>query len=83
MADYWGLKSIAQRMNWRYERTPVRQAISTGFPIFKRRKGRHLVWFTEDSLISIWQLQRVKLNRDELIQKASARGKDQNATSRS
>ena len=54
MAEYWGLAAIANRMGWRYERSPVRAAISTGFPIYRRRRGRRLLWFTEDPLIQLW-----------------------------
>ena len=70
MASYWGLKAISSRMNWQYERTPVRQLQSTGFPIYRRKKGGRTMWFTEDALIQLWQLQRVKLDREKLRQRS-------------
>lgn len=83
MASYWGLKAIASRMNWQYERTPVRQLQSTGFPIYRRKKGGRTMWFTEDALIQLWQLQRVKLDREKLLQGARSKSEVIDATSRS
>ena len=81
MSGYWGLKSISQRMDWRYDRTPVRQLRSTAFPIYKRKKGGRTMWFTEDALIQWWQLQRVKLDREQLLQKASSESDSPTASS--
>ena len=83
MASYWGLRAIADRLNYRYERSPIRQAIATGLPIYRRRRGRHLMWYVTDELIIIWELQRAKLDRQKLLERASSKGKVTDTTSRS
>ena len=83
MASYWGLRAIADRLEYRYERSPIRQAIATGLPIHKRRRGRHLQWFIDDNLITIWQLQRAKLDRQKLLERASTKSEVIDASSRS
>ena len=83
MSSYWGLRAIADRLEYRYERSPIRQAIATGLPIHKRRRGRHLQWYIDDNLITIWQLQRAKLDRQKLLERASLGGKVTDPTSRS
>jgi len=81
VSAYWGLRAIADRMDWRYDRTPVRQLKSTGFPIYRRKRNGRTMWFTEDSLIQLWQLQRVKLDREQLLGKASSENKAIDASS--
>ncbi len=77
MAEYWGLRRIADRMGWKDERTAISELKNNGFPIYKRRRGKHLLWFTEDSLIQLWELQRVKINREELREKLRIKSKNQ------
>jgi len=72
MAGFWGLKEIATRMGWKDTKTPTRQAMLSGFPIFRRRKGRRTEWFTEDSLIHLWELQRAKIDRAELLKRTES-----------
>ena len=81
MASYWGLRNIANRLEYRYERSPIRQAIATGLPIYKRRRDRHLQWYIDDNLITVWQLQRAKLDRQKLLEGASSRSGVTDATS--
>jgi len=82
MAGYWGLRAISDRLGYRYERSPIHQAISAGLPIYKRKRGRHLQWFLDDQLLLIWQLQRAKLDRQMLLKRANSKGQGINATSK-
>ncbi len=77
MAEYWGLRRIADKMGWKDERTAISELKNNGFLIYKRRRGKHFLWFTEDSLIQLWELQRVKINREELREKPRIKSKDQ------
>ena len=81
MADYWGLRRIADRMDWKYERTPIRQVMSTGFPLYMRRRGTHNMWYCSDELIRIWELTRVKLDREKLLERARSGSKNREASS--
>ncbi len=83
MSAYWGLRAIADRLEYRYERSPIRQAIATGLPIHKRRRGRHLQWYIDDNLITVWQLQRAKLDRQKLLEMANSKGQVTGASFRS
>jgi len=78
---YWGLKRISERMSWKYERSPVRALKTTGFPMYRRKRNGRTMWFTEESLIQLYQLQRVKLDREQLLQKASSKNKAIDASS--
>jgi len=73
MNEYWGLKAIAQKMNWKYERTPIRQALSSGFPIFRRRRRGRLLWYSNEGLIHAWELKRCQLDREMLVERVRAR----------
>jgi len=77
MGDYWGLRAIATRMGWKAERTAISEAINSGFPIYKRRRGKHFLWFTEDPLIQLWQLQQVKVSRERLREKLRIKSENQ------
>jgi len=77
MANYWGLRRIADRMGWKAERTAISEAINSGFPIYKRRRGKHFLWFTEDPLIQLWQLQLVKVSRERLRGKLRIKSENQ------
>ena len=71
MADYWGLESICGRMGWHHHDTPVRQLKSEGFLMFKRRRGKHprVYWYTNDSLISAWEIAKCKAERETLLER--------------
>ncbi len=81
MSGYWGLRAISDRMAWKYERSPVRALKSTGFPIYRRKRGGRTMWYSEEALIQLWQLQRVKLDREQLLQKASSKNETIDASS--
>ena len=76
MAEYWGLRRIADKMGWKYDRTPIRQVISTGFPLYMRTRGTRSMWYCSDELIRIWELTRIKLDRERLLERASSGSKD-------
>ena len=76
MAEYWGLEAICGRMGWHHHSTPVRQLKSEGFLMFKRRRGKHprLWWYSNDSLISAWEIACCKAGREELLERDEQRG---------
>ena len=86
MADYWGLREIADRMGWGCINTPVRQAKKYGFPMFTRRRGRHprRIYYTNDALINTWEWTMCKFECQRLVEKErmkikahpEAKGKD-------
>jgi len=75
MAMYWGLDSICQRMGWRDRRTPVRHLQRYGFPIIIRRHGPHprRVYYTNDNLITQWEMAMVRVQREELLAQLDAK----------
>jgi hypothetical protein len=70
MAEYWGIKEINARMGWKHPTTPARQMKQNGFLMFMRRRGKHprRVWYTNDQLISSWEIARCKADRDRLLE---------------
>ena len=82
MSAYWGLRSIADRMSWKYERSPVRALKSSGFPIYRRKRGGRTMWFSEEALIQRWQWLRVEKDREQLLRKASSENKAIDASSK-
>lgn len=54
MADYFGLEAIAQRMNVE-TRTIQRWAKDQRFLMYRRRRGKHSYWYTNDELILRWE----------------------------
>ena len=58
MAGYWGLKAIGARMEVN-ERTIERwHRRHPAFLMYRRRRGKHRYWFTNDALIHAWELAR-------------------------
>lgn len=70
MADYWGLRAIRERMDWKHSTTPVRQVKQNGFLMFMRRRGKHprRIWYTNDQLITAWEIARSKADREALLE---------------
>lgn len=63
----WGLRDIARYVGWKSVKTPVRQLVATSFPIFKLiHKGRYM-WRTDPSLVRMWMLSRVQIERENII----------------
>src|SRR5262245_31870104 len=86
MAEYWGLKAICERLSWKDLNTPVRQFRDNGFLMYRRRKGKYpkKVWYTNDQLITAWEVAQCKVAREELLAKKSnsnAGIKDRNSSS--
>ena len=71
MAEYWGLKAICERKGWKDLNTAVRQFRDNGFLMYRRRKGKHPkpVWYTNDQLITAWEIAQCKLAREALLAK--------------
>ena len=70
MAEYWGLKEICDRMQWKHPTTPVRQMKQSGFLMFMRRRGKHprRIWYTNDQLIAAWEIARCKADREAFLE---------------
>jgi hypothetical protein len=84
--NYWGLKAICKRMGWKDLSTPVRQFRDNGFLMYRRRKGKHPkpVWYTNDQLITAWEIAQCKVAREVLLtkeQKFESEVQDQNSSS--
>ncbi len=70
MTQYFGLEEICARMGWKDLRAPVRNLVLYAFPMYKRRRGKHprQVWFTHERLITLWETQLIRLQRENLKQ---------------
>ncbi|WP_447976633.1 hypothetical protein [Candidatus Nitrospira bockiana] len=68
--EYWGLPAICRRMRWRDSRTPVRQALKHGFPLYlKRRPGqRRQMYYSNEKLIKAWEWSRCEREIARLVQ---------------
>lgn len=55
--EYWGLRTICRRMGWKHARTPVRQAMNNGFPLYlKVRNGQtRQIYYSTERLILAWE----------------------------
>lgn len=69
---YWGLRAICQRMNWKNSRTPVRQALSHGFPLYlKTRVGQNRqFYYSTEQLIASWEWSRCEREIERLVRNA-------------
>jgi len=67
--EYWGLKAICQRMNWKNSRTPVRHAFSHGFPLYlKTRIGQNRqFYYSTEKLIASWEWSRCEREIERLV----------------
>lgn len=67
--EYWGLQAICRRMNWKNSRTPVRQALSHGFPLYlKTRTGQHRqFYYSTEKLIISWEWSRCEREIARLV----------------
>jgi hypothetical protein len=67
--EYWGLNAICRRMNWKNSRTPVRQALSHGFPLYlKTRVGQHRqFYYSTEKLIASWEWSRCEREIERLV----------------
>ena len=80
MADYWGLSEIAARLNL-HPMTVSKRLNHKSFLAYKRRpphptsgQGQRM-WYTNDSLIQLWEVMRCKQSLEERAVKRAARAK--------
>ena len=55
MPEYWGLASIAKRLNV-CETTVLNWRARNGFLMYRRRRGPRAYFYTTDELIRAWQV---------------------------
>lgn len=69
--EYWGLMAICRRMNWKNPRTPVRQALNHGFPLYlKTRDGQtRQFYYSTEKLITSWEWSRCEREIERLVRK--------------
>jgi hypothetical protein len=67
--EYWGLTAICRRMNWKNSRTPVRQALNHGFPLYlKTRVGQtRQFYYSTEKLITSWEWSRCEREIERLV----------------
>lgn len=67
--EYWGLRAVCRRMNWKNPRTPVRQALSHGFPLYlKIRIGQtRQFYYSTEKLIASWEWSRCEREIERLV----------------
>ena len=70
--EYWGLTAICRRMNWKNSRTPVRQALNHGFPLYlKTRAGQtRQFYYSTEKLITSWEWSRCEREIERLVRNA-------------
>jgi len=74
MAQYFGARNIARRMNWKSPMTPInrheRRDDPNPFPMFPWPRGRNWVWCVSDEIIVDWQRGEAELSRNRRITRA-------------
>jgi hypothetical protein len=67
--EYWGLAQICLRMRWKNRRTPVRNALKFGFPLYLRtRNGQHRqFYYSNEKLITAWEWCRCEREIERLL----------------
>ena len=75
MAEYWGLVEIARRMGWRSKDTPVKQKLSNGFLMYRRRRGSdpRWRWYSNDELIRTWEISMCQAQREQMLEERKGR----------
>lgn len=64
--DYFGLPAIAQRLGVS-QGTVIRWYVKQAFAMMQRQRGPRRVWYTNDALITAWQLKRCEIGRKAWI----------------
>jgi hypothetical protein len=65
MAEYRGLRAIAERKGWKSASTPIVYCLRDGFPIYLvKGRGTKINWVTNDDLIYRWELEQCRKTRD-------------------
>ena len=67
--EYWGLEQICLRMRWKNRRTPVRQALKFGFPLYLRTKigQKRQFYYSNEKLIAAWEWCRCEREIERLL----------------
>ena len=67
--EYWGLEQICRRMRWKNRRTPVRQAMKFGFPLYLRTKNGQTrqFYYSNEKLIIAWEWCRCEREIERLL----------------
>ena len=67
--EYWGLGRICRRMGWKNRRTPVRQALKFGFPLYLRTKSgqKRQCYYSNEKLITAWEWCRCEREIERLL----------------
>jgi hypothetical protein len=67
--EYWGLQQICHRMRWKNRRTPVRQALKFGFPLYLRTKSgqKRQCYYSNEKLITAWEWCRCEREIERLL----------------
>jgi hypothetical protein len=73
MAEYVGLKAIAEKMGWKSPKTPINQMVANGFPMFRRRIYFKNFWVADDQLILMWKARLCQVERDRYLKKKEVR----------
>jgi hypothetical protein len=60
MAEFWGLGSIATRMGIT-KNTLLKWHEHRSFLMYPRRRGPRTVWYSNDGLISAWEVARCRI----------------------
>jgi len=61
MSDYYSLPAIARRLGVS-RNTVLSWHLRLGLLMYRRRVGPRWVWYTNDSLLTSWELARCKLD---------------------
>lgn len=71
-AEYWGLTAICRRMSWKNARTPVRQALKHGFPLYLRTRAGQTrqFYYSNEKLITSWEWSRCEREIERLVRNA-------------
>ncbi len=72
--EYWGLMAICRRMKWKHSRTPVRQALNHGFPLYLRTRAGQTrqFYYSSERLIASWEWSRCEREIERLLQNTPA-----------
>jgi hypothetical protein len=75
MAEYFGARAICDRMSWAHPSTVPRQVRLYGFLAYQRRRGQNprRYWYTNDQLITAWEIARCKADREKLLEREAAK----------
>ena len=71
----WGLRAIADYLGLADKRSVMTLYEKYALFMFKRRRGPRWVWWSSPQLVTLWMLMRVKIDRQEYLERKDARAK--------